>query len=189
MRLITIFGGYRKQGNTSTVLGWMEEAAREAGHGAERIDLYDLRIEGCRGCYACTASRDEPGCVIDDDAHRVYAAMIEADAIVFGTPLYMWSYAGPLKTFLDRCYCLAVGFHKPDHFSLIEGKPSALVVAAGGSIRDNAEPIQTIFPRWAEYVKLDAKEPWILPKCTVPDKLGEEVKANARRLTLDLLMR
>lgn len=187
MNILTILGGAKLKGNTAAILGWMEAALEEEGHGVTRINLDGLEIHGCRGCYACMESKDQPGCVVTDDAHQVFVAMMAADAIIFSTPLYMWSYSGPLKCLLDRCLCLATGYGESTHSSLIEGKPGALLVSAGGGIPNNADAIQLIFPRWADYVKISKQDVWIFANCTTPEQLGEERKARARGLAIGLL--
>lgn len=187
MNILTILGGAKLKGNTATILGWMEAALEEAGHGTTRINLDGLDIHGCRGCYTCMESKDRPGCVIKDDASPVFDEMIATDAVIFSTPLYMWSYAGPLKCLLDRCLCLAAGYGEPTHSSLIEGKPGALLVSAGGGIPNNADAIQLVFPRWADYVKLAKQDVWIFENCATPEELGEERRARARELAIDLI--
>jgi len=187
MNVLTILGGAKLKGNTATILGWMEAELQESGHDIVRINLGELDIHGCIGCYTCMESKDQPGCVIKDDAHQVFDAMMASAAIILSTPLYMWSYAGPLKCLLDRCLCLATGYGESTHCSLIEGKAGALLVSAGGGIPDNADAIQLIFPRWADYVKLAKQEVWIFENCTTPEQLSEERRRQARELALGLV--
>lgn len=183
MRLTTIFGGPRKQGNTATLLRWVEERARSEGHSVSHVDLDGMKLHGCRGCYACMQHEDRPGCVQQDDAYAVYQAMIAADAVLLATPLYMWSYAGPMKTMMDRCLALATGYSSPSpHRSLVENKRSALLVSCGGGIEGNADAIQLGFPRWEDYLKLDTQGIWIFPNCTTPDELGPEARKRAEEL-------
>jgi len=85
MNIVTIFGGPRPEGNTATVLGWVEKALREGGHTVERFDLNDLDIKGCQACYTCMESKDEPGCVVRDDAQMILASMVDANAIVYAS--------------------------------------------------------------------------------------------------------
>ncbi len=188
MELLTIFGGPRPEGNTATILGWIEDAVRENGHAVVRINVDGMEIGGCAGCYACMESKNTPGCVLADDAHRVFDAMRSADAILLGTPLYMWGHVGPLKTLLDRCLCLATGYSGPEpHRSLVEGKPTALVVACGGGVADNADAIELVHRRWEQYLKLYSREIWVVPHCTEPEHLGRDVHDHACALASRLL--
>ena len=106
MNIVTILGSPRTDGNTDRLLDWTERALKDWRHNVTRMNLADLTVHGCKSCFACTESVDEPGCVVLDDAPAVFEKMIEADAILFATPLYMWGYASQLKALLDRSICL-----------------------------------------------------------------------------------
>jgi multimeric flavodoxin WrbA len=182
MDVLTLFASPRPDGNTGAILGWVEGALRDAGHAIERVDLTKLRIAGCKSCYTCSESADAPGCVVMDDAQGVFEKMISADAILFATPLYMWSFAGHLKPFLDRTLCLVRDYLSPKHQSFVEGRRTALLVACGGGIGGNADAIQIVFPRLAGYLKLDDRGVWVFPNCTEPDRLPDAHVSKAREL-------
>jgi len=171
MKIVSLLASSHTEGNTATVLSWVEESLRKHGHKTERIPLSEKQIAPCRGCYVCAESADEPGCVIEDDAAEIFESMIAADAILFATPLYMWGYPGPLKTLYDRSLCLVRGYSSADHRSFVEGKLGALLVTCAGPIEDNADAIQMTHERIADYLKLVNKGVFVFPHCTTPDKL------------------
>jgi len=187
MRVVTIYGGPRPMGNTATVLGWVEEALRSRGHAVERSDLASLRIGGCSSCYACFASKTEPGCRVEDDANGIFDRMIAADAVVFASPLYMWGIAGPLKQFLDRTCCLVKDFQGPDYASLIAGKPAALIVTCLGPEANNADLVGPQFERWTRYAKLPSLGTWVVSGCSEPSELGDETEREAVELAAKLV--
>jgi multimeric flavodoxin WrbA len=170
MKVTTLLASPHPVGNTSTILGWVEESLRRHGNKVTRVSLADKAITPCKACYACSESETTPGCVLQDDAHAVFDAMIAADAILFATPLYMWSYAAPLKLLLDRCLCLARGYATSEHRSFVEGRATALLVTCGGAVDNNADAIQTAFPRFADYLRLENKGVFVFPHCTSPDR-------------------
>jgi len=43
-KVLSLFGGPRKRGNTATVLGCIEEELRNKGHEVDRVDVADLSI-------------------------------------------------------------------------------------------------------------------------------------------------
>jgi len=182
MDILTLLASPHSDGNTAAILGWVEGALRDGRHTTSRIDLTNLQIAACRACYACAGSADTPGCVVMDDAQGVFEKMLVADAILFATPLYMWSYAGQLKPLMDRTLCLAREYGTQGHRSFVEGKPTALLVACGGGVEDNADAIQIIFPRLADYLKLDDRGVWIFPNCTEPKRLPNTHGNKARDL-------
>ena len=56
MKVLSIFGGPRKKGNTVTVLSWVEEELTNLGHKVERVNVVDERVGGCLGCSNCQLS-------------------------------------------------------------------------------------------------------------------------------------
>jgi multimeric flavodoxin WrbA len=65
----------------------------------EYVSLAGKRISACDGCLRCL---DAGQCVIDDDMRPLYAAMLRADAIVLGTPVYYGSPAALCKAYMER---------------------------------------------------------------------------------------
>ena len=182
MDVLTLMASPRSDGNTNAILGWVEGALSESGHAFRRVNLTTLDIAPCRSCYVCAESADAPGCVIMDDAQEVFEKMLTADAVLVATPLYMWSYAGQLKPLLDRMLCLAREYGTPRHRSFVDGKRTALVVACGGGVENNADAIQLVFPRLAGYLKLDDRGVWVFPNCTEPRRLPNTHGRRAREL-------
>jgi len=187
MNVLTLIASPRADGNTAAILGWVETALQQGGHSIDRVDLTKLRIGACKACYACAESENEPGCVQQDDGQDVLRRMTEADAILFATPLYMWSFAGHLKPLLDRTLCLVRGFTTPEHRSFVEGKPGALLVACAGPIEQNTEAVQFAFPNLADFLKLDDRGVWVFPNCTEPKTLPNTHGNKARELAEALL--
>ena len=173
MKIITILGSPRKKGNTAKVLS-MFEGKVEKNHEVERINIIQYKVGGCLGCYKCKEKKDEPGCVQKDDALTIFEKMIQADAIVYASPLYCWSFTSQIKSLIDRHFCLVSGDGTPDQNSLIGGKLTALLVTCAGPIEGNCDAIQGIFTGFAEYAKLTAKGNFILPFCTTPDAIGDK---------------
>jgi multimeric flavodoxin WrbA len=186
MRYVTIYGGPRPQGNTETVLGWVEDALTEAGHEVSRFDVARLNVGGCTSCYACFESSDAPGCVVDDDAGAILDAMITSDGIVFASPLYMWGISGQLKSFLDRTVSLVRDYLGPNYSSLVEGKRSALIVTCMGPEENNSELAVSAFTRWARYAKLVSLGAWVVAGCSEPSALSEEIRRGATDLAARL---
>ena len=173
MKIITILGSPRKKGNTAKVLSMFEDKV-EKSHEIERVNITQYKVGGCLGCYKCKEKSSEPGCVQKDDALTIFEKMIQADVIVYASPLYCWSFTSQIKPLIDRHFCLVSGDGTPDHDSLLKGKPAALLVTCAGPIEGNCDAIQSIFAGIADYLKLTSKGNYILPFCTTPDAIGDE---------------
>jgi multimeric flavodoxin WrbA len=181
MKVITLFGSPRKKGNTATVLSMVEKEL-ENKHEVERISITQHKVGGCIGCYKCKENWSEPGCVQKDDALAIFEKMIQADAIVYASPLYCWSFTSQLKPLIDRHFCLAKNEGTSDYVSLIHGKPVALLVTCAGPIEGNCDAIQGIFAGLTDYLQLTRKGNFILPFCTTPDAIGSEAAELAGNL-------
>jgi multimeric flavodoxin WrbA len=100
--------------------------------------------------------------------------MIQADAIVYASPLYCWSFTSQIKPLIDRHFCLVSGDGSRDQDSLIGGKLAALLVTCGGPIEGNCDAIQGIFAGFTSYLHLKPKGNYILPFCTTPEAIGDK---------------
>ena len=186
MNLLTIHGGPRQKGNTATILGWIEEILVGQGHSVERINTAKMKIGGCKGCWACGKVLDDPGCVRKDDALAILDKMMAADAVLIATPLYMWGFPGQIKPLLDRFVCL-VKDTGPTFVSLVAGKRCGLLVTCMGAETGNADVIQTIYGRIADYARMDSAGAWVVPHCSEPDALGEPARETARTIAAKLV--
>jgi multimeric flavodoxin WrbA len=185
MKVATILGSPKKNGNTAKVLGMFEELLAQR-HEVDRIDIVDFEVKGCRGCDACKKVTDEPGCVQKDDAVALFGRLIKADAIIYASPLYCWDVTAQLKAFLDRHYCLVTGYGTDDYKSLIDGKRAALLVTCAGPIENNADLIQEIFNRCSDYLRCDVAGKYVVPFCTTPDAMGDEAMETAKKMADDI---
>jgi multimeric flavodoxin WrbA len=185
MRVVTILGSPKKKGNTNKVLSLAEELiARE--HEVDRINIIDYEVRGCRGCGACERNPDEPACVQKDDAEEIFQRMLKADALIYATPLYCWSFTAQMKAFLDRHFCLVTGYGTPNFKSLMADKPIALLLTCAGPVEQNADVIQTIFDRMGGYLQCSEVGKYIVPGCTRPEELGEAAEETAKRVAADI---
>lgn len=98
-KVLVVSSSFRKGGNSDLLADRFIEGARSAGHDADKICLRDLDLKFCRGCMYC---QTHDGCVLRDDVNGLLEKVQFADVIAFATPVYYYSMAGQLKTFLDR---------------------------------------------------------------------------------------
>ena len=111
MKTIVLHGSPRKNGNSDTLAenflqGMNEGVLKETKH----FYTNEMSIRPCQGCLSC-ANADEKSCIIKDDMQEIYSTFIEADVIVFATPMY-WGYiTAQLKTVIDRMEALVMWDH------------------------------------------------------------------------------
>lgn len=103
-KILIILGGGRKKGNTVQLVDAFMKGAMEAGHATELISLNQLQVNGCIGCNACRYGKP---CVQKDDFNSLVPKILEADLLVFASPLYFWTISSKIKAFIERFYCIA----------------------------------------------------------------------------------
>lgn len=73
----------------------------ERGQQAEQVDLRDLKIRSCVGCWTCWLKT--PGlCGLKDDMATLYPKMVAADLVVWASPLILGTMSALAKTAQDR---------------------------------------------------------------------------------------
>lgn len=135
-KVLVISSSLRKSANSEQLALSFADGAKAAGHEVEVVSLRDKEIKFCIGCFACQKTQR---CFMHDDADAIREKMLNADVLVFATPIYYYEMSGALKTMLDRAnplfpseyrfrevYALATAAEDEDHvpqraFSGIEG--------------------------------------------------------------------
>ena len=102
MKALAINGSPRKGGNTEILLRKVLEPLAAAGHKTDFMQVGGTRIRGCTACGACGRLLNKR-CVIEDDVFNLaFAKMLEADAIVIGSPVYFADVTAETKALIDR---------------------------------------------------------------------------------------
>jgi len=126
MRVTAFCGSPRKGGNTETLLRKMLEGAESKGAEIVFRDLNSMNIRGCQGCNWCK-ERESDFCVQNDDMQTIYKDLVDSDAVIIGSPVYMFQMSAQTKLMVDRFFGLLL----PGFKSKIEEKKLALVFAQG----------------------------------------------------------
>lgn len=179
MKVITLQGSPRKNGNTAKVLSWVEQALSALGHEVESIFLNSKNLKGCLACGKCKEKPDTVGCIQKDDIPEILGKMTRAELVIFASPLYFWGVSAQLKTVIDRTYSLYVDYHQPGHASLVEGQRQALLVTGGGPYENNAEAAFTAFGRLQKPHKAINAGELFIGSCSTPDQLDDRIKDRA----------
>jgi multimeric flavodoxin WrbA len=121
--ILILKGSPREKGNSSVLANHVAAGARQSDAQVESIFLQNLSIRPCDGCDFCV---ETGACVIKDDMQPIYPKLLAADALVFASPIYWFTYSAQLKTCIDRMY--AVWNFKKDIF---KGKPIGILLSYG----------------------------------------------------------
>ena len=99
MRIILLMGSPNKKGSSRMLADSFSQGAIEAGHQVELIDIANANIHPCTGCIHCGY---EGPCAQEDDVAEIRSRILDADMIVFVTPLYYYGMTAQMKTMIDR---------------------------------------------------------------------------------------
>lgn len=99
-KVLILSGSPRKGGNSDLLCDEFLRGAVEAGHEVEKIRAAEKKIGYCSGCYYCQKSGG--ACAKKDDMPEILQKIIDADVIVFSSPVYFYSIDAQLKTLIDR---------------------------------------------------------------------------------------
>lgn len=99
MKIVVLEGSPNKEGSSSLLASEFIRGAKEAGHNVQVADTAHADIHPCTGCIRCGY---EGPCVQRDDVTQICQIILEADMLVFVTPLYYYGMSAQLKTLIDR---------------------------------------------------------------------------------------
>jgi multimeric flavodoxin WrbA len=122
MKILGLSFSPRPGGNTVVLLNEALSGAREEGAETELYTVAGKDIKPCDGCWAC---RETGECHIKDDMRDLYAKLLEADGIIFGSPVYFYNMTAQGKTVIDR----TIALNKPGRS--MANKVGGIVAVAG----------------------------------------------------------
>ncbi len=100
MKVLGISTSPRARSNSDILLRKAIEGAQSAGAKTEYVRLADLNLSPCTECNECYQMGV---CPIEDDYPLIRARMLEADRLIFATPVFFMTVCAQAKTLIDRC--------------------------------------------------------------------------------------
>jgi multimeric flavodoxin WrbA len=97
--VLGVSGSPRDAATAALVQAALLGAASVDGATTEYVTLAGKAIAPCDGCEPC---RELSRCVIDDDMQPLYPKLLQADAILVGSPVYFGTVSALCKAFLER---------------------------------------------------------------------------------------
>jgi len=99
---VTIFNGEPVGGSPfDQYVQVLAARARAAAHEVEVLELRELDLKGCSGCFSCFVKT--PGrCARRDDSERLCRAMLGSDLVVLASPMSMGFTTSLLKRCIDQ---------------------------------------------------------------------------------------
>jgi multimeric flavodoxin WrbA len=132
LKVIGISASPRLNGNSDLLLRRALAGAESAGAQTEYIRLVDFKIAPCTECNSCYRTGS---CIVKDDYHILSAKMLDADRLIFATPIFFMAVCAQAKALIDRCQCLWAHKYvlKKPLINTAGRDRRAMVIAVGGS--------------------------------------------------------
>lgn len=130
MRIVMITGSPHKNGTSAILAANFIRGAKEAGHEVFRFDGAFRKVHPCIACEKCHTT--ETGCAFKDDMEELKPKLLEADAVVFVTPIYYYDMNAQIKAVIDRFYAIT------EELSGME-KKTALMLTCGDTTMTSAD--------------------------------------------------
>jgi len=102
LKALAICGSPREHGNTERLLQRCLDGLERAGHEVQLLRVKGLNITACDGCGACGKTQDGSCAITGDDFEQAFRAMVAADILVVGSPVYFGSATPQIMALLDR---------------------------------------------------------------------------------------
>ena len=102
MKVIGFNGSPRKDGNTTTLMGYLLREIEKEGIETELVQLSAKKIHGCIACYKCFENQDQRCSVKNDAANEYIEKITQAQGIVLGSPSYFQDVTAEMKALIDR---------------------------------------------------------------------------------------
>jgi len=103
MKVVAINGSVRKGGNTAQLLDIALDELRREDIETELVELAGKQVSGCIACYKCFEDKNQRCAVNGDIVNEVLAKMVDADAILLGSPTYFADVSANMKAIIERC--------------------------------------------------------------------------------------
>jgi multimeric flavodoxin WrbA len=182
-KVLILLGSPREDGNSTRLAFAFADAASARGHAVQSIRVPALDIAPCDGCNECrkTASAS---CALRDDMDSVYPLVRAADVLVFATPLHFYSWSAPLKTLVDRLYCLT-----PSRKRNLRGKKTALLAVAADDRPAAFAGLRATYQLIAGYMGWRALGEVLVPGVADEGDIARAARALAKAVALGAKLR
>ena len=139
---IVLINGVNHKGSTYHIA---KQVADKVGGELTEFFLPKDFDEFCTGCNLCFL-KDEKLCPQHSKLDKITQAMIEADVIILGSPVYCFHASGAMKSFLDH-YGYMWMVHRPNE-TMFKKQGVVITSAAGGGLKSTIKDMRDSLFFW-----------------------------------------
>ena len=145
MKIVLINGSPRKGNTYHAAKLFLDDIAKLGEVTCTEYCLPHDLPKFCTGCGNCY-NKGEDKCPHVGYTLPILNSMVEADALIFATPVFVWQMPGALKNFLDHFSHLFL-VHRPRE-EMFSKKAFVISTASGGLKNSATKPVTTILRLW-----------------------------------------
>jgi len=167
MKIVVIFGSPRKKNSYLVTKQFETEMQKLSEFEFEYVFLKQADLEQCVGCHNCLFYGDDK-CPFEDKRTDILQKMLEAEGLIFVSPVYVAQVTALMKNFIDRFSFLC---HRPALFD-----QDVMVISTTGvmNLKDVLKYLKDVAFVWG------AKSVTTLGLVTPPIKTDEEIKQDKK---------
>ena len=178
MKILLISGSPHKAGTTSVLIKAFSKGTESAGHEVYHFNAGEKEVHQCIACEKCHSAVS--ACVFRDAFDEISDMLIEADAVVFASPIYYYGLTAQLKAVIDRFYAI--------NEQLRAAKKTALLMACGDNTMESAECAASPFYGMVDYLGWEIADVIAAKGCyTAEDVVNTEYPDQAYELGRTML--
>jgi len=186
---VTVINGSPRKGNTYAATQIFKNEMSACGK-VEFTEFF-LPQDMPKFCVGCTSCFDngENTCPNSEHTMPIFKSMLDADAIIITTPVYVMQAAGAVTTFLNHSGYLSL-VHRP-HREMFRKKAFVLSTTSAAGAKAAIKPIVTVLKNmginrvYSSAVTMKASA-WSSMNLKLKEKLESELKTSARRFYQDV---
>jgi multimeric flavodoxin WrbA len=131
IKVLGISTSPRIKGNSDMLLRRALAGTESTGAKTEYVRLSDYKVSPCIECNACYQTGK---CEVQDDYQKLLQKILDADRLIFATPVFFMTVCAQAKILIDRCQCLWAHKYILKKELITPGRDRrAMVIAVGGS--------------------------------------------------------
>jgi len=145
-KVVAFNGSARKAGNTSFLLESFTNGTAKPQQ-VETVLAHEIDLKYCTGCLRCNLVKR---CTLrGDEWNELGAKILDADVLVFATPVYFHNVSAQLKKIIDRFRSFVhvqiteTGLNHTPH--QLWNKDFVLLLTLGSSSNEDAQPVIDLF--------------------------------------------
>lgn len=157
MKIVVLESSPNRNGASNTLAAYFIKGAEEAGHTVHVLDVAQMNIHPCVGCYR---GKLMGRCVMRDDMRLVEDELYDADMVVYVTPIYFYDMSAQLKIAIDRLHCF---------YANLPGKKSLLLATAARGDDEVMFYLRNLYQGIVRFLGYDDRGTIMAKGCGIPE--------------------